>query len=70
MTRHGSPFDLGALDEWLEEVAAASRTLIAHVVDHVDRLVEDVVSDANEVARRAVDLFDDVVASLHERDSR
>ena len=68
MTAHGSPFDLRSLDEWLAGIAAASRVLVEHAVDHVDRLVEDVIADANDVARRAVALFDDLVASLDERD--
>jgi hypothetical protein len=76
MTAHRSPFDFESIDAWLHEwvderfahVASASRVLVEHAVEHVDRLVEDVVADASEVARRAADLFDDIVASFDEHD--
>jgi hypothetical protein len=68
MRPHDSAEGLGSLEAWLAGIADASRTLVEHAVGHVDRLVEDVLADATDVARRAADLFDDLVASLDERD--
>jgi hypothetical protein len=70
MRRHDFGFDRGPLERWLDDLVLASRRLVDHTVDRVDRLVGDVLRDADEVARRAVDLFDGFVASLHERDGR
>ncbi len=70
MRPHDSAEGLGSLDEWLAGIADASRALVAHAAGHVDRLVEDVIADAADVARRAADLFADLVASLDESDRR
>lgn len=70
MRRREFGFDVRALEDWLEDVALLSRKLVDHAVDRVDRLVEDVLRDADEVARRAVDLFDGFLASLDERERR
>jgi hypothetical protein len=70
MRPHDSPFDLGSKGEWLAGIADASRALVEHATDHVDRLVEDVIADAKDVARHAADLFEDIIASQGERDRR
>jgi hypothetical protein len=70
MRPHDSAEGFGSLEAWRADIVDASRTLVEHAVGHVDRLVEDVLADATDVARRAADLFDDLVASQGERDPR
>jgi hypothetical protein len=67
MRRHEFGFETGPLEEWLDDVVVASRQLLGRAADRVDRLVEDVLRDASEVARNASDLLDDFLGSLDER---
>jgi len=67
MRRHEFGFETRPLEEWLDEVVVASRQLLDRAADRVDRLVEDVLRDASEVARTASDLLDDFLASVDEK---
>jgi len=67
MRRHEFGFESRPFEEWIDDVVVASRKLLDRAADRVDRLVEDVLRDASEVARTASDLLDDFLESFDDR---